>query len=495
MRPGAVSFDRIEIHPTTESIIIWNLVVRDRTLKPQLRAGRVKAEVDVGALNLQRSTFSLHLSRLEVHDFDLALIWDEFGRLRLVEGFSSRIIDTVDKPPPPKSFSLSLTDIILREGTLELAWERNHFGFRFHDVQGTGSVEIAEGEVAIDVQKLAAQESALWFDAKDTDWNERLKAIPSHAVSQMLNTGDAVVSLDAVSFDDFKWADRAFNTKLLIDISGPSKVLAVGGMGFSKGVPPTYSLALDVDISNDVVTSISRDAVQGHILTSVQVTGAGSDLKMKLAELQLDSVDAGGAKLFGTQLRNIELDGRGSTVNAKIDIGAQRLTWGGGALEDCFVLATSQVSWPGLSVSHLLSSPMKRPSLAGLLRAKANLSIVRASAKTIVLGPERYTSFKLDGLEVDASMPKFNARLQHLSAASLGSVSSHIDGQIQFGFGNISAPARIKVVTREVPSSLFERLNLPLSQAIPETPFTGHIELTADAVDLNTITVKSIEVQ
>ncbi|MEC8024138.1 MAG: hypothetical protein VX223_09415 [Myxococcota bacterium] len=488
-----MSFDRIEIHPVTESITIWNLVVRDRSLKPQLRAGRVEVEVD--ALNLQRSAFALHLSRLEVHDFDLALIWDEFGRLRLMEGFSSRIIDTVDKPPPPKTFSLSLTDIILREGTLELAWERNNFGFRFHRVQGTGSVEIAEGEVAIDVQKLEAQESAVWFDAKDTDWNERLKAIPSHAVSQMSNTGDAVLSLDAVSFDDFKWAGRAFNTKLLVDISGPSKVRAAGGMEFSKGVPPTYSLALDVDISNDVVTSISRDAVHGHVLTSIQLTGAGSDLKMKLAELHLDSVDTGEAKLFRTQLRNIELDGRDSTVDAKVDIGAQRLTWRGGALEDCFVLATAQISWPGLSVSHLLSSPRKRPPLAGLLRAKANLSIARASAKSVVLGPERYTSFRLDGLEVDASMPKFNARLQHTSAAGLGSVSSHIDGQIQVGFGNISAPAQIKVVTHEVPSSIFERLNLQLPQVIPETRFTGHIELTADAMDLNTITVKSIEVQ
>ena len=283
-RPSPITFERFEYGPSLERVVLYGVVIRDRSATPQLVAATAEATIDWSSSDFGGDAFSLRVNRLEIHDFNLALVWNRFGKLKLTEGFRTRAMDAVEtKPPPPKPFSLELADIVLRAGTLDLAWEAAGFGFRFHEIAGVGNVSIAPGDFQLEVARLGADDSAIWFTNGADELSKRFASLPENRASKDLQ--GARIPLQSVEFQNFRWKARGFSSELAIALSDSSTLRLEGMMEFGSGKPPRHSLTLESHIQKATVAALSREKFHGELNANIRTEGVGGDALFEVSNV------------------------------------------------------------------------------------------------------------------------------------------------------------------------------------------------------------------
>lgn len=332
-KPGVVSIGHLEYSPWS-TITAWDVVVRDRTGAPSLRAARVHAVIDLDRFASGERSLVLPIERLEIEDFDLTLRWNRVGKLDLVDAFRSRAMTLRTTPRLPFELDLDLADIVLRRGDLRLEWPT--FGFTFAGIDTGGSVRIGDDLLAIAVAALDAGESLVWFgpDSKR-------------------------IAMDSVAIRDFVWEGDGFTTRLDIAVKGGSRVSAGGLMTFPEDAGIHHELALDVALSDATLRDLTQGAASGG--ATLEGTSKGVDLAalFTVGPATVQHVRSEAVTLDDIEVSHLAVDGGAPEGRVALDVSAGRLETGDVSAED-------------VSVRTRVTLPKAKNAVATLLGRIAN---------------------------------------------------------------------------------------------------------------------------
>lgn len=275
LRDGVITTGLVSWGPDPRAVELWDVVIRDRADEPSITAGWAAAELDLGAL-LGGAGVRLH--RIHADDFLVRLGWDAEGTFNLKDAFKRpRPPDAPKKPrrPPPV---VSLTDITLRRGRVELTWPT--WGLEFQSVDARGEV-------------LLGGEDPLVIHAD-------LQGGPARAE---VTARDAAARFAAVEIGAFVWERGGFRTSRLRlgGLGGEREVVLAGGMGFADEVTMEVSGRLDVGV--DEVGALATPWLPGGgTVEGLVATLAKGTWSAKAARATAPVLAAGLVRLEGLSL-------------------------------------------------------------------------------------------------------------------------------------------------------------------------------------------------
>jgi hypothetical protein len=448
--------------------------------------------MDLSTFEYGDAGFHLRLHRLYFDEFDLALVWNQFGRLKLTEGFTTRAIDVVETPPaPPKPFALELAEIVLARGSLDLAWEAKGFGFRFNEIAGAGEVSIAPGELRIVVESLGSADSAAWTTTDVDRLRPRLSAFPQNAVSQGLK--GAVLPLSSVLFQNFRWKQRGVESVLSVVGSDGSKVNVSGAFKFPRGASLRHELTVDVSMHRDTLPILSNQRLSGALAGRLQVQGQGSDISLVASDLEIGHVKLGSLFLSEPEVKHLQVEQQDDTVAVQLDARAEQLTHGPLAADALELSAKAEVSWPDLSLFDVLRGSGARPSLGSLLRATADLSVDRAAARLVRWDKEQLRLAEVRKVHVTAKMPKLSGEIERAEAEGVGHISGTMQGKLDVGFTGISVPTTILIDATNISTAVLQHIKRNENVALPTPRLSGRLGFQVDLSKPSSFAIDSVE--